>query len=724
MLSIGSDGGCLVWRHWNEMGERELSEEGSDTEEERAARRRHVEEIREEGPDEASGGDGSDEAFSMSKANAKDRAELRALPPWRRTLGDVGASGGGDSKALEEEPTLAWVHGYRGHDCRQNVFFSAAGEAVYPAAAVIVLSGIAAEGGRRKQRFFMEHTDDVLCLAAHPDRVIFASGQKAFASGGQGKKASILVWDSVTLKKVAELKGLHEHAVTCLAFSSGDGRRLLSSGLDQLNSVAMWDWQKGTMLLQAESSPRPLLGLAFLMQQRAAVSQPATTTVDATDPSSEGATGSTAAAAVPSAEPAAAMAERLVVCGERELRFGQVAPGVALSWRKAVFGSRAEMQTLPCVAVNTDGRVLTGTWRGELYAWQHDHNSSSKLWRRFDAHAGPLQSIAICHEQVDGAGFATGGADGAIILWNVDYEKLRHVDLNALCKRSPLDVCGRPCLLPPTRGVHVRAVCWDPVEGRVLAGTESNEVVRIQLRSGGEEATILTQGHQGGMMREGEWRCLRSLAEHPQLPRFATAGDDGAVKLWSLSPHKLHAARRLRCIPRCLSYSPDGEHLAVGCDDGSLAILSAELLQVLVEVAAPPKSTDGGAFGGLADDPSCACIAYSPDGRLLAVGDGRRTIRLYLVKSSDGSLQRAYRMIKVCTGHTGAVTSLGWSADSSCLRTNCDTLELRRWDSDGVELEQNDKRLEKLEWASSDGGALFSRETAGFTRRSKARTRR
>ena len=53
----------------------------------------------------------------------------------------------------------------------------------------------------------MEHTDDVLCLAAHPDRVIFASGQKAFASGGQGKKASILVWDSVTLKKVAELKG-------------------------------------------------------------------------------------------------------------------------------------------------------------------------------------------------------------------------------------------------------------------------------------------------------------------------------------------------------------------------------------------------------------------------------------------------------------------------------------------------------------------------------------
>jgi hypothetical protein len=58
--------------------------------------------------------------------------------------------------------------------------------------------------------------------------------------------------------------------------------------------------------------------------------------------------------------------ERIVVCGERELRFGE-APSRArrasgrLRWRKAVFGRDAELQTLPCVAVNTDGRILTGT---------------------------------------------------------------------------------------------------------------------------------------------------------------------------------------------------------------------------------------------------------------------------------------------------------------------------------------------------------------------------
>ena len=80
--------------------------------------------------------------------------------------------------------------------------------------------------------------------------------------------------------------------------------------------------------------------------------------------------------------------------GERELRFGHTARGVALSWRKAVFGARAEMQTLPCVAVHTDGRVLTGTWRGELYVWE---NQGCRLWRRFDAHAGPLQNSEEAH---------------------------------------------------------------------------------------------------------------------------------------------------------------------------------------------------------------------------------------------------------------------------------------------------------------------------------------
>ena len=723
VASIGADGACLIWRHWNAPGENELSEDGSDTEEERGSRRRHMDSMREE---PAKSGDGTEDIYSIASSQAKDRAaQMRALPHWRRAvvepsarrgIPDGGSSTTSSKDALEEVPTLAWVHGYRGHDCRANVFFSAQGEAVYPAAAVVVLMGVAAEGGRRRQRFFRSHSDDVLCLGVHPELRVFASGQKAFARGGQGRTAPLLVWDSETLGVLAKLSGLHEHAVTSVAFSH-DGHRLLSSGLDRLNSVALWDWKKGVLLTTTSCSPRALLGLGFLRPRVSLVA---------------GSNRSGSSGTIDNGTPASLSAareseERIVICGERELRFGHVASGVKLTWRKAIFGVGAEMQTLPCVAVNTDGRVLTGTWRGELYVWQAE---GCKLWKRFDAHAGPLQSVTVCSEQRDGAGFATGGADGVVILWLVSYVKCREIDLNALCKRAPLDGCGRPCLLPPPRGVHVRAVCWDAVERRVLVGTQSNEIVRVQLTEDTASATLLTQSHQGGLVRREEqfgrpmataavgsvggsslgasWRKVQALAEHPHRPQFATAGDDGAVKLWSLAPHRLHAARRLHVAPCSLSFSPDGVHLAVGCVDGSLVVLQSATLMVLpvaVSISTPPAAYH-----------SVTALAHSPDGRLLAIGHSSGGIRLCMVKGSDGSIARAYRMIQTCHGHTGAVTHLGWSADSSCLRSNCDSLELRYWDCEGSELAATDERLAALDWASSDGGVLFCRETAGVHR--------
>ena len=285
-------------------GERELSEDDSDAEEERASRRRHLE-IR---LDARGAAVGTDEIFSLAQQRAADRgARLRAMPQWLAVAELFGAAAGAATGAQDndapplavptaapplavapktvptaaaalpaaapapvpsaapaaapvatvpdEEPHLAWVHGYRGHDCRHNVAFSADGDAVYPAASVVVLAGVR-PGGKRQQRFFRRHTDDVLCLAAHPSRRIFASGQKAFARGGHGRSAPVLVWSIDSLELVTpscRLRGVHENAVTSVAFSP-DGERLLSAGLDTMHSVAVWDWRQGTLLLRQASS--------------------------------------------------------------------------------------------------------------------------------------------------------------------------------------------------------------------------------------------------------------------------------------------------------------------------------------------------------------------------------------------------------------------------------------------------------------------------------------
>ncbi len=47
------------------------------------------------------------------------------------------------------------------------------------------------------QRFFKEHTDDVLCIAVHP-------GGRWIATGAKGKSPKIHVWDGTTCQVADE----------------------------------------------------------------------------------------------------------------------------------------------------------------------------------------------------------------------------------------------------------------------------------------------------------------------------------------------------------------------------------------------------------------------------------------------------------------------------------------------------------------------------------------
>lgn len=52
---------------------------------------------------------------------------------------------------------LDWVYGYRGRDCRSNLYFLPTGEMVYFVAAVVVLHN----AEEQNQRHYLGHTDDV-----------------------------------------------------------------------------------------------------------------------------------------------------------------------------------------------------------------------------------------------------------------------------------------------------------------------------------------------------------------------------------------------------------------------------------------------------------------------------------------------------------------------------------------------------------------------------------
>ncbi|OXB78984.1 UNVERIFIED_CONTAM: hypothetical protein H355_004527 [Colinus virginianus] len=137
-------------------------------------------------------------------------------------------------------------YGYRGRDCRSNLYLLPTGETVYFIASVVVLFNVE----EQLQRHYTGHNDDVKCLAVHPDRITIATGQVAGTSkDGKQLPPHVRVWDSVTLNTLHVIgMGFFDRAVTCIAFSKSVSRNGGSSlcSVDDSNDhvLSVWDWQK------------------------------------------------------------------------------------------------------------------------------------------------------------------------------------------------------------------------------------------------------------------------------------------------------------------------------------------------------------------------------------------------------------------------------------------------------------------------------------------------
>ena len=95
---------------------------------------------------------------------------------------------------------LDWVYGYRGRDARNNLHLLPTGEMIYFLAAVVVLYN----PEEQTQRHYLGHTEDIKCLALHPNKLTVATGQGPGFYRREGQP-HIRVWNSVSLQTIAVL---------------------------------------------------------------------------------------------------------------------------------------------------------------------------------------------------------------------------------------------------------------------------------------------------------------------------------------------------------------------------------------------------------------------------------------------------------------------------------------------------------------------------------------
>uniref|UniRef100_A0A665VV49 Uncharacterized protein n=1 Tax=Echeneis naucrates TaxID=173247 RepID=A0A665VV49_ECHNA len=279
---------------------------------------------------------------------------------------------------------LDWVYGYRGRDCRSNLYLLPTGETVYFIASVVVLFNV----DEQLQRHYTGHTDDIKCLAVHPDKITIATGQVAgTSSDGKQLAPHIRVWDSVSLNTLHVLgAGFFDRGLVCLSFSKSNGGNTLCTVDDSNDHVlSVWDWQRGDRLAEVKCSNESVFAADF----------------HPTD------------------------SHIIVTCGKSHLYFWNLEKGMLVK-KQGLFEKQEKPKFVLCVTFAENGDTITGDSSGNILVWGKGTNRISHVIQ--GAHEGSIFAVSMLRNGT----LVSGGKDRRLISWDNSYQQTQVVEVPEL----------------------------------------------------------------------------------------------------------------------------------------------------------------------------------------------------------------------------------------------------------------------------------------------------
>lgn len=190
---------------------------------------------------------------------------------------------------------------------------------------------------------------------------------------------------------------------------------------------------------------------------------------------------------------------------------------------------------------------------------------------------GALDHTPVCGRwSADGSRLAGGNQDGTTSLWDADGRLVR--------------LLGGP-------GPAATCPAFSPDGRRLLVGHRDAPSVLYDVASGG---VLRTLDKQAGTVREAAWS--------PDGSRFATAGFDGSVGVWTAEGALLHLLHGHASLVRTVTFSADGRRLASAGDDLAVHVWDLDRAELVA------------ALRGHGD--VIRSLAFSPDGEeIVSSGD-------------------------------------------------------------------------------------------------------
>jgi WD40 repeat protein len=346
--------------------------------------------------------------------------------------------------------------------------------------------------------------------------------------------------------------------------------------------------------------------------------------------------------------------------------------------------SRVELAAAALEANRTDrAERLLAACPPSLRGWEW-----RLLWRmrhdppRILAH-GPKAGIYGVAFDPSGSPRLAAGGQGIVRIWDGSRGRVEadlpglpaSVRVRGLAWVVDTAGSGRDQIVAACEDGTVRTWDRDPARGawavRTFPGGHSSAVTAVtradrsgRVLSAGDDGRVVLRDGSGHILRvwpeAGPLEPIRAIAADPRGRRFATTGDDGLVRTWSVETGAPEELGELGDSGHGAAFSPDGETLATACGNGAVTLWSLRRRGERTEL-------EGHLDGANA-------VIFSPDGRLLASAGADGSVKVW-------DLGTAREAVTLRTGDDHQVEGLAFSPDGERLAGGCTDGSVFVWDA-------------------------------------------